>query len=240
MKICVAQMRPEAGDIQANIERHRELIDLAVAHGAQMVFFPELSLTGYEPTLAGKLAMDVDDPRLDVFRQVADDRELVTGIGVPTMHDAGIRISMLVFQPHAPCRRYSKQYLHPDEAPYFVAGRRADVVIASPVALAICYELSIAEHALRAAVGGASVYVASVAKSVDGMDRAFERLATIAREHGMTVLMANCIGVADGVLCGGRSAAWDAKGRLMGQLDATSEGVLVCDTVTATVVVATR
>lgn len=56
MKICVAHTRPVAGDIQSNIESHKKLLDLAIAHAAGMVIFPELSLTGYEPKLAKELA----------------------------------------------------------------------------------------------------------------------------------------------------------------------------------------
>jgi predicted amidohydrolase len=49
MKICAAQTRPVRGDIQTNIDNHKKLIDLAVSNGADIIIFPELSLTGYEP-----------------------------------------------------------------------------------------------------------------------------------------------------------------------------------------------
>jgi predicted amidohydrolase len=46
MKICVAQTRAIKGDIQSNIDNHKKLIDLAISNGANIVIFPELSLTG--------------------------------------------------------------------------------------------------------------------------------------------------------------------------------------------------
>ena len=52
MKICVAQTRPIKGNIEANIENHINLLKLAISNEAEAVFFPELSLTGYEPELA--------------------------------------------------------------------------------------------------------------------------------------------------------------------------------------------
>ncbi len=61
MKICVAQTRPIIGDIQRNIERHKNFIALAGSYGADTVIFPELSLTGYEPTLAEALATQPAD-----------------------------------------------------------------------------------------------------------------------------------------------------------------------------------
>ena len=48
----------------------------------------------------------------------------------------------------------------------------------------------------------------------------------------MTVLMSNCTGEYDGMLCGGKTAVWNTRGRLKGQLDDTSEGLLIFDTLT--------
>ncbi len=84
MKICVAQTKPVKGDIQRNIENHKKLIDMAASHGADIIIFPELSLTGYEPTLAKELATTQDDSRFDDFQQISDRRQITIGIGVPT------------------------------------------------------------------------------------------------------------------------------------------------------------
>lgn len=46
--IAVAQTCPVAGDVQANLDEHLRLARLAAEEGAQVVVFPELSLTGYE------------------------------------------------------------------------------------------------------------------------------------------------------------------------------------------------
>lgn len=56
MKIAIAQTRPFKGDISANIETHKKLIELAISYKADTIFFPELSVTGYEPELAKDLA----------------------------------------------------------------------------------------------------------------------------------------------------------------------------------------
>jgi predicted amidohydrolase len=49
------------GDIQRNIEHHKNFIALAGSYGVDTVIFPELSLTGYEPALAKALATHTDD-----------------------------------------------------------------------------------------------------------------------------------------------------------------------------------
>jgi hypothetical protein len=51
----------------------------------------------------------------------------------------------------------------------------------------------------------------------------------------MTVVMANCVGVCDGEVCGGRSAVWNNKGDLLGGLNDTDEGILIFNTDTEAV-----
>src|SRR5688572_23484892 len=129
MKICVAQTKPVKGNIQANIESHQKLISLALSLSADTIIFPELSLTGYEPTLAKELAVDEDNTMLDSFQDVSNNEQITIGVGVPVKSDAGILISMIVFQPQKPRLIYSKQHIHPDEEPYFVARQKCAGII---------------------------------------------------------------------------------------------------------------
>ncbi|WP_247236200.1 carbon-nitrogen hydrolase family protein [Telluribacter sp. SYSU D00476] len=238
MKLCVAQTRPVRGDIEQNIESHQKLIELALSHGATTILFPELSITGYEPELAEALATGPDDHRLDPFQQISDERQVTLGIGVPTRSDKGLHISLVVFQPQQDRQLYCKRYLHPDEYPYFVSGTSTTRLsgLHGRMALAICYELSVPRHAEEASRQGASIYLASVAKSVEGVGKAHPRLAEIASTYSMTTLMANSVGYCDTFTCGGRSAIWNSAGKRVGQLDDTSEGLLIYDTDTEEVI----
>ena len=123
MKICAAQTRPAKGDIEANINSHIKLIMQAVNNGANIIIFPELSITGYEPELAAILATTADDSRFNCFQQISDTSNISIGIGMPLKDDGGILIGMIIFQPHALRQTYYKQHLHVDEFPYLLAGR---------------------------------------------------------------------------------------------------------------------
>lgn len=234
MKIGVAQTRPVKGDIPRNIANHQTLIDLAVADGADLLIFPELSLTGYEPELAADLATTPDDSRFDVFQTQSDAHRITIGVGLPIRSEEGIWISLLIFQPHQPRHLYSKKYLHADEEPFFVSGQSTLHFLGenASAALAICYELSVPEHSGNAFHNGAAVYIASVAKSAPGMEKASETLSAIARTYAMTVLVANCVGPCDNFESAGRSAIWNTKGELVRQLNNTDEGVLIIDLAT--------
>lgn len=238
MKICLAQTKPVKGDIASNIAHHLKLIEAAIPYKADCIFFPELSLTGYEPTLAGALAIATDDNRLTVFQTISDTHRLTIGVGAPVKTDAGITISLLLFQPGKKRAVYAKQFLHPDETPFFISGNNTAGFIGEKekTALAICYELSVPEHAATAFRHGAAIYVASVAKTNEGVKKAAERLIEIAREYTMTVLMVNGLGLNDGMVCAGQSAAWNKRGEWLGQLNDSREGLLMMDTETGTVV----
>jgi predicted amidohydrolase len=237
MKIAVAQIQPVRGDIQSNIDKHIPFIELAAVNGADMIIFPELSLTGYEPSLAKKLATDATDSRFDIFQQLSNANHITIGAGMPTKGLKGIHITMVLFQPDTLRQTNSKKYLHADEEPFFVPGENLSglVINDTPITMAICYEISIAAHSKEAFNSGARVYIASVAKTAKGVEKAMEQLREIATNYGMTVLMSNCVGLCEDGICAGQSAAWNNKGTLLGQLNNTNEGLLILDTITETV-----
>jgi len=232
MKICVAQTRPIRGDVQRNIDNHLKFIDLAVSNGADTIIFPELSITGYEPELAKESATDQDDSRFDDFQQIADAKQVTIGVGVPVRNKTGISISMILFQPQKARQMYSKKYLRSDEEPFFVSVESSIALLGDKanLALAICYEISVPEHAENAFRSGAEIYIASVAKSVDGVEKAVKRLSEIANRYSMTVLMSNCIGHCDDFECGGKTSVWNNKGLLMAQLESMKEGIIIINT----------
>jgi predicted amidohydrolase len=242
MKICVAQTKPIKGDIQRNIEGHKKVIDLAASQGAGIIIFPELSLTGYEPTLAKDLATAPNDNRFDDFQKISDLRQIAIGVGVPIKSSDGIFISMILFQSGKTRQTYSKEYLHPDEEPFFVSGQNSTPIKVDGVnmAFAICYELSVPAHSENAVKQGAEIYVASVAKFANGIDSAIKTLSEIATKYSMMVLMSNCVGKSDGHDCAGKSSVWNSKGVLLGQLDDRSEGIIMIDTDTQESLVTTK
>lgn len=242
MKICLAQIEPLKGNIPANIQKHLAWVDVAVRNSAEMIIFPELSITGYEPALAKSLATTPNDSRFDEFQTISDTHRLTIAIGLPIKTTEGITISLLIFQPARSREVYAKQYLHPDEEPFFTSGRNTINLVGknAEVALAICYELSVPQHAEDAYQKGAKLYIASVAKSVKGVSTAAERLSQIAKDYSMTVLMTNCIGVCDGMVCAGGSAAWNSKGELLGQFGEAHEGILLLDTESQDIITVTH
>lgn len=234
MRICAAQTNPVLGDVEKNIEEHKRFIDAAIENEADLIFFPELSITRYDSHLAKDLATEINDKRFDDFQKIADENEITIAISAPTKSDSGVLISLIFFQPEKRREIYSKQKLHSDELPFFVEGETELFLDGKDekIAPAICYESMLIEHSEKAVQNGANIYLTSVAKSADGVERGYKHYAEIAKKYSMTVLMSNCLGKCDDFESVGQTAAWNDKGELAGKLDDTREGILIFDTET--------
>ena len=232
MRVCIAQIKPDKGNIQNNIEIHKKWIQIAVSEKTDLIVFPELSLTGYEPDLAKQLATDQNDARLNEFQEISNLYKISIAIGLPIKAKLGTLIGMVIFEPNRPKQTYSKQKLHSDELVYFIEGKDQLIlnIKSTKIAPAICYESVQLSHFENAKNLGADIYLASVAKSQTGIENASVHFSEIASKYTTPILMSNCIGVCDNFQALGQSAIWDSKGVLLEKLGTTTEGILIFDT----------
>jgi predicted amidohydrolase len=234
MKVCIAQIKSEKGNIQKNIQNHIKFIKRVIELNSDFVVFPELSITNYEPELANKLATDFDDSIFNLFQDLSDENKITIGIGMPTKTIDGVNISMLIFQPSKERIVYSKRLLHPDELPYFVSSNKQPnlIIKGKNIALGICYETLQREHFVKAKENNAELYIASVAKPDRGINKAYLHFPSIAKEFETPILMCNSIGYSDNFIANGLSSVWNSSGELIGQLNESDEGIIIWDTKT--------
>ena len=225
MKISVAQIKPFKGAIEKNITTHLELIELAITEKVSAVFFPELSITGYEPELAKSLATTQNDQRFDVFQKISDLSNVTIGFGSPTVGISKPLVSMILFQPNKERMTYSKQYLYQDEEQYFNNGKKSCFIQIEnhKIAPAICYESSVSEHSDAAISQSATIYVAAVMTSPSGINKNLNVLSNLAKKHEIIVLMSNFVGISGGSESAGRSSIWNQKGESKRGIERTNE-----------------
>jgi predicted amidohydrolase len=82
LKLALAQIATTLGDVEANLEKHLQLIKKARSLGADLVLFPELSLTGYllqdlVPSVARTAS--ADDPIFKHLLRASKNVDLVVG-----------------------------------------------------------------------------------------------------------------------------------------------------------------
>jgi len=231
MRIGVAQFRAKKGDVPANVVKHKACIKTAADQQVNALFFPELSLTGFEPSLAPQLAVAPDDEILDDFQVLSDKHHMVIGVGMPIRLADDIHISMVIFQPNKKREVHSKQFLPEKEAAIFTPGTEQVMISLDylRIAPAICYESMQVEHAQRVHRLGANVYATSVAKSAEGVQKAMDYYQQLAMDYTFPVLMSNFIGPCELFTCAGGSAVINQHGECLAQMSEQEEGVLAYD-----------
>jgi predicted amidohydrolase/GNAT superfamily N-acetyltransferase len=231
MKICIAQTKSLCGAIEKNISSHLSTIEKAVSLNADIIIFPELSVTNYEPSLAPKLATKIDDPLFAPFQSRSTRNNITIGVGMPTICAEGLRISMLIFQPKKSRSLYSKRILPLDEKSIFSPGIDQTIlnIHGIKIALGICFETLQRSHFIEAIKNKADIYVASVAKSNEGIQRAVDHFKQLSKEFNTPILMSNCVGPADNFIAAGQSSVWNRTGICLDRLDSTNNGLIIYD-----------
>jgi predicted amidohydrolase len=82
LNLALAQISTKLGDVESNLEKHRHYIDQAKAQKADLLVFPELSLTGYVlQDLVASVAHKPteDDPVFRPLLKASRDLDLVVG-----------------------------------------------------------------------------------------------------------------------------------------------------------------
>ena len=226
MQLVLAQTQAVAGDLAQNMQDHLRWMELAAREGVDLLVFSELSLTGYEPELAGHLAMPLGASPLRALHERAQSLGLGVCVGFPSRGHRLPRISLAILGGPEPVVLH-KHHLHQDELATIEPGAPSDVVelCGKRVGFLICYELSQDQRVLALLDQGAQVLIASVAKTEVGMKAASAHLQALSQRHRIPVFVVNAVGPADGVVCGGGSAGW-RDGAALGVLGASRPGVL--------------
>jgi predicted amidohydrolase len=234
MTICIAaaQSPSAAGDVEANVRTHVRFIDASRAAGVDLLVFPELSLSGYEPSLLGGCALTPSDTRLAPIRDAARAAHMTVIVGAPQQCGGeGLPyIAAFAFAPDGTVDVYRKQYLHAGEEQYVQAGEigaHCRELNGHRYALAICADTTHRTHAAAAAQAGAALYLAGVLISKNGYEHDAALMHRYAADFGIGVLMANHAAPSGGYDVAGRSALWAPGGALLACADGPGDCLLI-------------
>lgn len=240
--IAAAQTIPIRGDVDANVAQHVRLVRVAAEEQAQVLVFPELSLTGYELDLANDLAFSQRDPRLAPLIEVASSYSMTLIAGAPVRIRSLLHIGAFIISPDRTVGLYTKHHLGafstsascdgvvpPAEATVFHPGNRNPLVVfdGNTAAVAVCADTGRPSHPQEAANRGARIYLASMFVIPFEFMRETANLRAYAVQHSMTVALANYGGPSGGLASGGGSAIWSERGELLAQLEPIGSGVAV-------------
>lgn len=231
MKVAIAQIVVEKGNLPHNLAKHLYCCQLAADEKADLVVFPELSLTGYEPELAQALAVELSDPVWETLKHSARKNQLVISVGMPLKTANGIQIGAVQVWPNGTLYPYAKQNLYTGEDTFFVPGTNdyQFTLQGEKISMAICADISEPQIPLRAHRQGATIFLAPVMVSKKGLTHNRTLLQQYAQQYQLLTVMANYGGQTGGYDCGGYSSVWSEKGELIGELAHDRKGMLLLE-----------
>ncbi|WP_026970482.1 carbon-nitrogen hydrolase family protein [Aliagarivorans marinus] len=232
LNISLPQIPLLKGNVAANLRQHLQAIEVSAIHGADLVVFPELSLTGYELELLDTLALDKDHRHFSALSEAAVAFNVGVIAGYPLIVDGADKptIGAVICHPDGRVEFYDKQYLHDGEERYCSAGAQDYLFTLNgyTLALAICADFTAPEHAKRAAAAGADIYLVSALISEAGFAKDAEILSNIAASHKLHVLLSNHISVTGGWSVCGNNSIWQRGGELEFGTNSVTPGIAMC------------
>lgn len=232
MILAAAQTKPIRRDIDSNLLEHYRLVKLAAANGAQLIAFPELSITGYEREEAAQLAFSKNDSRLDYLKKLANENKITIIAGAPIRIESNLFLGQFCIGPDNTVSIYTKQFLHTGEELYYQPSFDYNPILEidnERISFAICADIGNPRHPENASKNNSSTYVASIFFSPNGIPQAHQSLQNYASQYQMNVLMANFGGDSYASPSGGRSAFWNNEGELIAQMEDSNSGLLLVE-----------
>ncbi|MFT4672555.1 MAG: NAD+ synthase (glutamine-hydrolyzing) [Pseudohongiellaceae bacterium] len=234
LKAVLAQLNFVVGDIEGNTQKVIDTAQVAVSeHKADLVAFPELTLTGYPPEdllLRPSLGLRVEKA---IQKLLEADLSIFCVVGFPERIGDSLFNSLAVIRGGEIVAKYKKQCLPNyqvfDERRYFDHGDSACVVdiCGVPTAFTICEDMWEPEPVAQARDAGARLMFNINASPFHmGKQQLREQLlAKRCQEGGFPIVYVNLVGGQDELVFDGRSMAVDASGKLKFLCPAFEEGI---------------
>jgi len=224
-RICLAQICCKAADKTENLKKIKKVVSEAKRQSADMVVFPELSLTGYVVRdQIYELAETVPGPSTNILADVAKKRRMYMIFGMPELSSrtqATIYNTAVLVGPKGFVGKYRKIYLPThsvfEEKRYFRPGYEVAVFDTElgKIGLIICYDIFFPEVSRLARLKGAQLIVCISASPA--VRRAFFETLTAARAVENTAFLAfvNLVGIEDGLQFWGGSRLIGPQGKIL-------------------------
>jgi predicted amidohydrolase len=228
--IAAAQSGSEKGNISRNILTHQKYINVASEYGANVIIFPELSLTGYEPSIVNETALDGSESILIPLLESAKRKNITIIAGCPIRSEySKPYIGAFIIQPSQQISIYRKRYLHKGEDLYFIPSR--DNIIyqckEERIGIAICADIDNPAHPADSKKTGATIYASGVLMTPNGISNAYDKLSSYAKKYQMLTVMANYATETGGYETAGKSAIWNENGNLITSLESVEEALVI-------------
>jgi len=239
IKVALAQMSCKREEKAENLMKMEETVTKAKKQAADLVIFPELSLTSYVVRdQIYELAETIPGPSSKVMEDIARKTKTYIVFGMPELSaktQATIYNAAVLVGPEGFIGKYRKMHLPThsvfEEKRYFRPGYQTAAVDTElgKIGLIICYDIFFPEVTRLTRLKGAQLIVCISASPA--VRRAFFEILTIARAIENTAFLAyvNLVGIEDGLQFWGGSRLVGPNGKVLVQAKYDEEDLVMCD-----------
>lgn len=236
-KVALAQINCKVRDKKANIQKIEEYAAEARRNNAELVIFPELSLTGY--TIRDELyelAEPIPGPSVAAIEEIAKKHKAFIVFGMPELSEktqATLYNTAVLVGPKGLVGKYRKMHLPThsvfEEKRYFRPGYRAGVFDTElgKIGLIVCYDIFFPEVSRLTRLEGAQLIVCISASPA--VRRSFFETLTTARAIENTAFLAyvNLVGTENGLQFWGGSRLIGPDGKVLAIAKYYEEGLVI-------------
>lgn len=245
MKVAVAQVNSILGNLEKNIEHHIKFCDEAVKNGAEIIVFPELSLTGYSlKDINYEICLNpYKTGRLDALKQKSKDITIICGLVEEDEKFAVYNSAAFISEGEV---QFTHKKVYPptygifEELRYFTRGEECRVheTKFGKLGLLVCEDLWHMSLPLTQALAGAySIFGIAASPTRLGVNTETFKNYEINSEHHKTfarllslyLIFSNRVGYEDGVNFWGGSEIVDPFGNVIAKAKLFDEDLIYAD-----------
>jgi len=236
-KVALAQISCHKGDKKANIQKIEDYVERARRQGAELVIFPELSLTGYilRDELYG-LAEKIPGQSTIAVEKIARKYGTYIVFGMPELSEkaqATLYNTAVLIGPKGYIGKYRKMHLPThsvfEEKRYFRQGYQAEAFETElgKLGLIICYDIFFPEVSRLIRLEGAQLIICISASPA--VRRTFFETLTVARaiENASFLAYVNLVGIEDGLQFWGGSRLIGPNGKVIATAKYDEEDLVI-------------
>lgn len=237
VNVALAQISCKVGDKKHNVNIMKKKVKEAKKRNANLVIFPELSLTGYvNRDLAYELAESISGPTIRSLEKATKRENIHMVFGMPERSEKAHAVlynTAVLLGPDGFIGKYRKMHLPThsvfEEKRYFRLGYEAQVFETDigKLGLTICYDMFFPEVSRLLRLKGSQLIICISASPA--VRRGFFEAFTLARALENTVFLAyvNLVGVENGLQFWGGSRIVSPNGNIIAQAKLDEEDLVI-------------
>ena len=238
LRIALCQANLPVGDIDGNVERMRTQVVTARAEGADLIVFPELSITGYPPEDLLLRPSFSERAQIALHKLACDLGDTIVVVGFPLL-DGDLYNAAAVLANGQVKSVYRKAFLPNygvfDEHRYFAKGDRALVLDldGTRVGITVCEDMWYpGGPAQWAAIDGGAELIVNLSASPYHRAKGLERermFETRCVDYNCFLAFCNAVGGQDELVFDGHSLLMDPAGAVVARGRQFQEDLVVAD-----------